>query len=435
MTLSTACLILPLFYYVIKALYPDYVLGRFLYPALLCLALLMLLAKGLRSGRFLSSRLYPLVLLTLSAVGMLYIYVPPTAGRLEASLLSQYFGVVPFLLAFYALFAFTKMDVPSAIRTVIVIVSIEAIAEFVMLNVLGMTQYLIHYDETVLSETAYAQQSGAVRTLQVSGLLANRSNTSVFLVALYWFHRAFVPQKSFWPGYFDLLAALGFLACMSGSGMAAFAISVLLFRGSFRVRAALAAVCISILVVNSLINYSSRVELDYFAFMFNAKLDLFWYFQSLVYERPSILLVGLRANEGADISSDMSIFKTIMDVGLTPFVVYFYLVMIWIKSARRVMPAGSVHLLKLAIATLVVGTFHYPTLFAVPVQAFLGALAAWAVDAAAEQQIAMSSALASLPVPRLAEVPWAVPVRARDGRPPLHSQRRSMPRRSGRESN
>lgn len=373
-------LVVSLVYYVGKGACPDYITGSTVYPAFLAMAALVFVLKIYANKGFVSleiNQVNKISLFLATTILVLYMFVGLRGDmrRFETGV-SQYFGVFVFLLFFYPLFSLSRFEPTKIVKIFIVILSVEAIAEFIVVNLYGASGYLVHYDKDVLRVMEETSGSGTIN--RVAGLLGNRSSTAVFMVALFWLYVAFSNGLN-WKVVSLLL--MGFLACLSGSG-----VFTLLFSGIFYRRIyALSIVFLvvpSVFVVGAFSEYTQKISVQYVALMARYKFEQVAEFVGHVYEYPSLLFVGAPSASGVATSSDISLIKVVTDFGIAPLLLYLYLIYVFIKNSYALnIPYKHQALVRLSMLSLVVGTVHYPVLFSFPVQVFVGAMVAYSVYA------------------------------------------------------
>lgn len=378
-------LLASLFYYIAKGISPDYVTGRTVYPLLIIGAICLFTLNILKERR--GSVPNQIFWLSLAAISTLIVlYVPASiyhdTRRFETSM-SQYFGVLVSVMFFYPLLFFLRFDPLKSVKLFIFVLSIDAIAEFILLNFFGLTKYMVHYDRAGLREIEYVLESGF--TSRAVGLLGNRSMTASFMVALFWLYLAFKNSNT-WR-LIPLLFS-GFVACLSGVGFVALLVSAVFYKRSRTLFLVLLVIALYVAaaVAGTLFTerfdfYFHKISYDYLYLTLNYKFSILSGFLDQLYAYPTLVFFGAPSSFGWG-DSDLSILKVLTDFGIGPLVLYGCLIYILVNNLRASgMSRNSLHLIKLSMLALVVGSFHYAVIFSVPVQILLGLLVAYSIHA------------------------------------------------------
>lgn len=382
-------LIISLFYYLAKGWAGNIVTGKIIYPAMLALTVLLLLKKNIETGKLISAKIN-FSALTIGIMALiLYLYANLTGDirRFETGI-TFYFGVFIFFLFFYFLHPDNRLNLKNLITLSLFLVSVEAIAEFVVVNILHMPRILLHYDEF----TRQTIQGGLLQGVsdRAIGLLGNGSNTASFMVALFWLYRAFSPQGRLPGKFLSTLLGLGFLSCFSATGFAVLILTLSLHRKK-NILWILGIVFFSIITATGLIQtqvfpFVNKLTLAYFSYISFFKWMEICNFFSLCYQHPSVIFFGSHSSLGWG-NSDLAYVKVITDFGIAPLFLYAWLIRYVVVNFHSLpLPPHSLHFTKLFFWALVLGTFHYPVLFSFPVQALLGLLAALSYSMVSSQQ-------------------------------------------------
>lgn len=393
-SLAQFILVGSLFYYIGKGLLPTVVTGKNIYPVILGVAGLAFIIKIVARGRLISRSMNLAVLLF--GIGSFGLYLALTllddSRRFETSF-TQYFGIFPFILLFYALFSFSQLDVLGTVKIFIPILSLEALAEYILVNFFGLSRYMVHYDSTELWARYHAVEQGLTSN-RVIGLLGNTSNTSVFMVALLYLYLALRPPGNLKKDPLVYLFIPGFLACFSGMGFAALILSAVFYSLSNFLWMTLIVTPLILgagHLIGTIYEYAYKLSFTYISFIFYQKTQYLQNFIGQISEYPLLLLFGAPTKFHWSVG-DMAALKIIYDFGVAPVLLYFYLIWALLKNINKMnMPMRSRRFFRLSMLSLVIGTLHYPVLFSFPVQALLAALVAYSMSVRKEKTFGLNS--------------------------------------------
>lgn len=363
-----------LFYYIGKGIFPQLLTGKIIVPIFFLLALILLIIKAGIKKDLISRKINLFFIILTLSILFLYagtVFTFQDKSRFETSL-TLYFATFIFFLFFYGLFFFTRFEFKQTIIVFIILFTLDTLIELWIVKT-GRTNLMVHYaSNEVYNLERFAQ------TTRVVGLLGNRSNTATFMVTLFWFFMSFQHEKLGRSSKVLLgMLALSFTICLSGTAFFVLLISIMFYsRKHFLL--VLTTILPMSFVLGSLFLFASKIGIYYMSYIILYKLSFFNDFIHEIYQKPSMLLFGTPSAYAWSVYADTAYLKAITDFGIIPIIINFYFLRMVLKNFKSLnLSKHSYRCLSLGIWSLIIGTMHYPVLFSIPVQAFLGALAAY----------------------------------------------------------
>jgi hypothetical protein len=373
MTLLAPIILLgSMFYYVGKGVAPALVTGKTVYPALFALAGLLLFMKMYLCERIMSRELTFISTCFGMAAFILYLVIAQGVGDMARfnTNFTQYFGIYAYFLVFYFLFAFARYHPSHVMRLLIVVLFCDVIIEACLIR-FGLDRYMVHYESSTVHNMKYFAS-----VTRIIGLLGNTSNTNVLFVALIWFYRAYARSRRWWLDPYCGMLGLGFLMTFSGTGMLTLLITISLYRPIVMV-GGMVSVMPAFFYLAARSQFFGKFSISYLLFMTDWLVGFIVEFLEQIYLYPQMLLFGAPTAFSWG-NRDVSFMKSVTDFGLTPLVLVGILLYLFVRNVRA-MPytEKKQRLLILGMASLVIGTIHYPVLFVVPIHALIGYLVAY----------------------------------------------------------